>query len=281
MLDWIADYRVVRSLDDPLRPGTRYLAAPPDRLGLRTPQVVIEIGPGEPADLLPDLSRWASAAARAHDEAGWSGLAVPLEVGPLEVGPLDQASTPAPQLWLSRLVEVDERQVADPLTVVAGAALGLAALHAAGGVHGAISAGRMLTTAAGGVLDLPPLIGPAVPGLLARVRDPGQLDALAPELARGEVPTAASDVWALGACLHLALTGRRVRPGMENAVLLTAVQRAAFEPAEVAASQFRAGVLLTGVPAGDVARMIADCCNFDPGDRPTAGTVAAALAQRP
>ncbi|MCU4185668.1 protein kinase [Acidiferrimicrobium sp. IK] len=266
MQDWIADYHVVRPLDDPARPGSRFVALAPPRLDLDGRPVVIEVGPGEPADLLPDLSRWAAAAARAAaGDPGRSALAVPLEVGPLDAA----AGGPGPggtdaQMWLSRLADVEDRPGADPVVIVAGAARGLATLHEAGGVHGAISAGRMLTTPDGGVLDLPPLTGPATPGLVARVSEPGQLDGLAPEVARGEPPSAASDVWALGACLHTAVTGRRVHPDLDRAVLLNALQRVVFEPARI--------------DAGDLTEILSACCQADPSQRPSAAAVAAGLA---
>ena len=261
MPDWIADYHVVAPLDDPARPGSRWLATAPGRLGLGGASVVIEVGPGEPADLLPDLSRWAAAAA-----GGGTGLVVPLEVGPLEggapgAGAAGDGGTPA--VWLSRLAEIDHRPGADPVAVVAGAARGLAALHAAGGVHGAVTAGRILATPGGGILDLPPLRGRAVPGLIATVESTAGLDALAPEVARGEGPSPASDIWALAACLHLALTGQGLHPGLEHDVLLDAVQRVAFEP--------------PGIDAGEASELLAACCRLDPAQRPAATAVAAAL----
>ena len=261
MQDWIADYRVVRPLDDPARPGTRYVVEPPARLALRGVTVVAEIGDGDPADLLPDLSRWAgAAAAAASHHRDHIGLVVPLEVGGLDgdVSPGDP-----PGMWVSRLVDVDDRSSLDPVAVVAGAARGLAALHEAGGVHGAISAGRMLVTPTGGVLDLAPPAGPAIPGLVARVASPGLLDGVAPEVARGEPAGPAADIWALGACLHMAVTGQRVRPGLDGAVLLTAVQRAVLEPARI--------------DAGGLSELLAACCRTDPAQRPSAAAVAEGL----
>jgi hypothetical protein len=273
MRDRIADYEVVRALDDPARPGMRFVAAPPPRLGLEVGSlemgsVVIEVGPGEAADLLPDLSRWATAASGGGEGGSTperGNLVVPLEVGPLEDGfPGLDPSTPA--VWLSRLAAIDDTVTPDPVAVVGGAAAGLAALHRSGGIHGAVSAGRMLTTASSGVLDYPPLLGPRPPGLAVRVVTPGDLDGIAPEVARGEAPTAASDVWALGACLHFALTGRRIHPGLDGNVLLTAVQRVVFERPEI--------------EAGDWTEMIAACCRIDPAERPTALAVAGGLALR-
>ncbi len=267
MQDWIADYRVTRALDDPLLPGRRFVAIAPERLGLGAAQVVIEIGPGDPADLLPDLSRWAAAAAgTGAAKAGGAGLAVPLEVGPIAWDAVERPpSAPAhPLLWVSRLVEVEGAGTQSPVVVTAGAASGLAALHRAGGIHGAVSAGRILSTPTGGILDLPPPTGPSTPGLLARVTDIGILDGIAPELARGEPAGAPSDVWAIGAHLHLATTGQRVHPGIDGTTLLTAVQRAVFEPAQIV--------------AGALAEVLAACCSFDPAERPSAAAVAASLA---
>lgn len=264
MHSWVADYRIEHVLDDPARPGTRFLATPPPRAAMPDPLVVIEVGPGDPADVLPDLSRWAAAASGPAD--GWGGpapewgLVVPLEVGPFYD---DDGGTGT---WVARRAGVVAAGTAGPplLVVMAGAAAGLAALHRAGGIHGEVSTGRMLATPSGGLLDLPPPVTPGAPGRIVAVAATEALDTLAPEVARGDARSPAADVWALGACLYRTLTGQLVHPGLERDVLLTAVQRVIFErPA---------------LGSGDgLAALAAECLRLDPGERPTAAEVASRL----
>lgn len=86
------------------------------------------------------------------------------------------------------------------------------ALLAAGVVHGGLSA-ESITLARGGRIAIADLaLGPAVAAAVAagKIAAPGWL---APELAHGAAPSAASDVYALGALLYDALVGRPLARG--------------------------------------------------------------------
>ena len=99
---------------------------------------------------------------------------------------------------------LDGGEVATICTPLAGA---LAALHAAGVVHGDLSPGNVLFTADGKPLlsdfGAARLVGEGHPPLVA-----GTSGFVAPEVVAGDVPGEAADVFGLGALAWFALTGR-------------------------------------------------------------------------
>jgi len=112
----------------------------------------------------------------------------------------------------------------------AQAADGLAAAHARGTVHRDVKPGNILVTDDDHVKISD--FG------IARTHGEAQLTRsgvvtgtpafFAPELAKGEEPTIAADVWALGASLYTAVEGRLPYPDQDNAIALLA--RIASEP---------------------------------------------------
>jgi serine/threonine protein kinase len=126
---------------------------------------------------------------------------------------------------LGQIIEED-----GPLTpetavvVVAQVADGLSAAHAAGTIHRDVKPGNILVTAdwVAKISDFG----------IARAHDQGQLtqtgmvigtpEYFAPELARGEHPTPAVDVWALGATMYAAVEGHPPYPHQSNALALLA-----------------------------------------------------------
>src|SRR4051794_16557320 len=147
-----------------------------------------------------------------------------------------------------RVVAEIGRQVAD----------GLAAAHAAGVVHRDVKPGNVLIAEDGRVKLTDFGVSRAVDdvqltrtGLIA-----GTPAFLSPEVARGQVPTAASDVFALGATLYAAVEGRPPFGLDDNAyALLHKVATSSPEPPQQAGA-------LTAL----IMRLLAD----DPAQRPTA-----------
>src|SRR5689334_18298116 len=148
------------------------------------------------------------------------------------------------------------RQVAD----------GLAAAHAAGVVHRDVKPGNVLIAEDGRVKLTDFGVSRAVDdvqltrtGLIA-----GTPAFLSPEVARGQVPTAASDVFALGATLYAAVEGRPPFGLDDNAyALLHKVATSSPEPPQQAGT-------LTAL----IMRLLAD----DPAQRPTAAEARDTLA---
>ncbi len=102
---------------------------------------------------------------------------------------------------------LDEGEVATICTPLAGA---LAALHDAGVIHGDISPTNVVFTGEGKPMltdfEAARLAGESHPPLVA-----GTPGFVAPEVVAGAVPTAASDIYGLGALAWLALSGRPLR----------------------------------------------------------------------
>ncbi|WP_344296104.1 serine/threonine-protein kinase, partial [Streptomyces synnematoformans] len=147
----------------------------------------------------------------------------------------------------------------------------LAEVHAAGLVHRDVKPGNVLLT-----LDGPRLIdfgiahdsgATALTAPDAVIGTPGYL---APEqISAGGRAGPASDVFALGCVLAYAATGRRPYGGGNAAAVL---YRTVHEAPDLAG--------LEGLPPG-MRTAVTDCLAKDPGDRPTAAELAAALAPQP
>jgi hypothetical protein len=141
------------------------------------------------------------------------------------------------------------------VTVLSPVASALSALHAAGVVHGDLSAGNVLLDRAG---------RPHVADLgTARMRGEvagdvhGTRGFVAPEVVLGALPTAASDVYAVGALGWLCLTGEEPGPAPVRGRLRDA-----------------SGVVAPGSPLVEV---LDDALRGDPQARPTAEALAVAL----
>src|SRR5690349_24884857 len=155
-----------------------------------------------------------------------------------------------------RVVAEIGRQVAD----------GLAAAHAAGVVHRDVKPGNVLIAEDGRVKLTDFGVSRAVDdvqltrtGLIA-----GTPAFLSPEVARGQEPTAASDVFALGATLYAAVEGRPPFGLDDNAyALLHKVATGAVEPPQ---------------QAGPLTALLMRLLSDDPAQRPTASQARDALA---
>lgn len=140
------------------------------------------------------------------------------------------------------------------MLAVAGAGRDVEALHQAGRAHGAISPRTLVLSGESANLLPPP--SDRRPGFVASAEDWQELCAVAPEILYGDPPDAASDIWSLGATLHVLLIGDAVYPGLEDEHPITAVQRIMFTRPSVDSK-----LPPTLVP------IVARCIERDPADR--------------
>jgi serine/threonine protein kinase len=123
------------------------------------------------------------------------------------------------------------------LSVVADAAMGAHALHEVGVAHRDIKPANVMISGTEGRLGDLGLSQVLNPGQTVTGLGPiGTLDYLAPETVRGESAGRASDVWAIGAVLHRALTGRAVFPQLVGLDLLEALRVVLHERPTIAES---------------------------------------------
>jgi hypothetical protein len=158
------------------------------------------------------------------------------------------------------------RAVPGLLAALAAAARGAHALHQVGLVHGHISARAIHLDGPVPGLDLPPWPGDTPPGLIMVLQDPADLDTVDPSVLRGGSPSRTTDIWALGAVAHRALSGQLLHPALSADPPVTAVQRAAFEPPTLDPGLDQA-----------LADLLGSCLAPDPSRRPR---TAAELADR-
>lgn len=196
----IADYRIIGLLGEGNN-GRFYLAEAPARLGLATDRVAIKVFHGA---VDTDAYRRGVRELRAFASVPSSKLVqiydVVLEENflyAMEYFPLGSLASPARRLSRTEILRALE-----------DAARAVHELHEHGLVHGDIKPGNVMITDDGGKLsDLG----------LARVLNSeksvtsfaptSSVEFVDPELLQGETPSRASDIWALGATINLALSG--------------------------------------------------------------------------
>lgn len=228
--------------------GRRWVCRPPERLRRDGPVLVGELAVDAEGwqQLCDTLIRLVS--------AGGDGLVEVLEVGP------DPATGGV--YLATEAANIGRPAGPDRLAAVTAAARTAHALHEAGVTHGAIAPAAFLSRDGRPVLDLPRLDGPA--GQVVQVGDWSDLITVDPALLAGELPSRASEVWALGATLHALMSDRPLFPGIEGDEPVTAVQRVMFTRPEIDRS----------LP-GDVRELVEACLAADPAERPaTAAEVA-------
>ena len=115
------------------------------------------------------------------------------------------------------------------LGCIAGAARGLHAAHEVGIVHRDIKPAKVLVHESGGKLNDLGIADDTLDRPAAAIPT-GSIGFMAPEVARGEHATPASDIFGLGATLHLLLTGTSIYASVPRDDLLSAVQHVAEIP---------------------------------------------------
>ena len=256
----VADYEVIAELPAGTGGRARFLCRAPERLR-RTGQTVMV------TEVAVDAAGWGDFAGRVARLAGVGSdhLLALVEAGP------DLAPSAAGVYLVSEpptggvMAEVSGNlDPAEKVRLVADAALGAHALHEAGLAHGAPDLRSIVITGRGGALAPPPL--DQAPGAVGQVVDWHDVVALDPDLLCGELPSRPSDIWALGAALHMVLSPRPLYPGIDQDPPVTAIQRVLFTRPEVD----------PGIP-GRLAYTIEACLAADPAGRPA---TAAELAER-
>lgn len=188
-----------------------------------SPSVAVVRGPRQPAELaaelLPAPTGEAEFAALATELSGIAALAAP------GVLALREAARDPASGRTAVLADLEAggslAHPAGPLTggqvlaAVAAAARGVHALHETGLVHRAVRPSRVLLASGGGAAR----IGRPEPASAAAAQRSVTMaaaglapDWLDPALVRGARPSRGSDIWALGAVAHWALTGRSLYP---------------------------------------------------------------------
>ncbi|NGY58582.1 serine/threonine protein kinase [Lentzea sp. NEAU-D13] len=175
-----------------------------------------------------------------------------------------------PSLSLSALIaERGPLKPAQAASIGAKVASALAAAHAAGLVHRDIKPGNVLIGHDGTVKITDFGISKASGD--GTMTDTGMISGtpayLAPEVARGEQPDAASDVFSLGATIYAAIEGESVFGPSDNSFGL--IYRAA------------SGQLRDPKNAGELTPLLNRLLAVDPKDRPTAQEAADKLAAEP
>lgn len=256
----IADYRFIRVLGAGNH-GVFYLAGRPERLRVETEFVAVKVLSGANSQ---DTFRRAT-----RELAAFAAVRSPYLVT------LYDAGQQGDDLYYS-MEYLPAGSLADPaeplgpnakLAAVADAARAAHALHEAGIAHNDIKPGNVMLHEGGAKLSDLGLSQLLTPGLtITGLGTASSVEFLDPALIRGELPSRATDMFALGATLHRALTGEGLYGTLPENDTVVAMRRVLTRPPVVA----------DGLPAG-VGEIIASAINEDPAARPPTALV---LAER-
>ena len=261
----VADYEIVRLLGEGNN-GRFYLARPPARLGLAEEHVVLKVFGDRVSEQayergVRELRAFASVKSpylvRVFDAVLEDRFAYAMEYLPL-----GSLASPAKQL--------DRATV---LGVLQDAALAAHELHEAGLAHGDITPANVLLAEDGD------RIGGRLSDLgLARLLSPGNtltgmgrassVEYMDPDLLAGARPSRRTEIWALGATVHRALSGAGLFGDLPDEQPLLAIRKVLASKAQVAEE----------LPEADAA-LVADCLADGDARLATAADVAARLAQ--
>jgi serine/threonine protein kinase len=257
----LADFRVVRLIGEGNH-GRFYLAHPPARLGIDDEFVAVKVFAGQCSE---DAYRRGTRELRAFAAVDSPYLArvydAVLEdnfLYAMEYFPLGSLAAPARPLTHD-----------DVLRAVEHAARAVHALHEGGLAHGDVKPGNVMLHENGGKLSDLGLArvftaGAALTGMAPET----SVEYLDPSLLLGEPPSRATDIWALGATLHRALSGKGLYGELPERQPLLAIRRVQTTPPA-----------LDPVLTADEAALV-HACLAAPGSRPaTALEVADRIAE--
>ena len=257
----LADFRVVRLIGEGNH-GRFYLAHPPARLGIDDEFVAVKVFAGQCSE---DAYRRGTRELRAFAAVDSPYLArvydAVLEdnfLYAMEYFPLGSLAAPARPLTHD-----------DVLRAVEHAARAVHALHEGGLAHGDVKPGNVMLHENGGKLSDLGLArvftaGAALTGMAPET----SVEYLDPSLLLGEPPSRATDIWALGATLHRALSGKGLYGELPERQPLLAIRRVQTTPPA-----------LDPVLTADEAALV-HACLAAPGSRPaTALRVADRIAE--
>jgi eukaryotic-like serine/threonine-protein kinase len=227
--DGIADYRFVKVLGAGNH-GVFYLARRPQRLPADAEFVAVKV--------LSGASRQDTFRRATRELAAFAAVSSP------DLVTLYDAGQQGDDLYYS-MEYLPGGSLADPaeplqrlatLTAVAHAARAAHALHDAGMAHNDIKPGNVLLHAGGGKLADLGLTRLLTPGLtVTGLGSTASVEYIDPALIRGQAPSRASDVFALGATLHRALTGEGLYGELPSDNALVAMRRVLSRPAVISA----------------------------------------------
>lgn len=247
----IADYQFIKVLGAGNH-GVFYLANRPERLRIEAEFVAVKVLSGANSqDTFRRATRELAAFAAVRSphlvtlyDAGQQGDDLYYSMEYLPGGSLaDPAEPLRPQVILS---------------AVADAARAADALHEAGIAHNDIKPGNVLLAADGSKLSDLGLSRLLAPGLtITGLGSAGSVEYLDPAIIRGELPSRATDIFALGATLHRALTGQGLYGTLPQDDTVVAMRRVLSRPPVIAGR----------LPAG-IRDVIAATISEDPAARP-------------
>ena len=215
----IADYQFIRKLGAGNH-GVFYLANRPERLHIDADLVAVKVLTGSNSQ---DTFRRAT-----RELAAFAAVRSPYLVTLYDAGQQgDDLYYSMEYLPAGSLADgAESLRPAQVLGAVAHAARAADALHEAGIAHNDIKPGNIMLHETGAKLSDLGLSQLLTPGLtITGLGTAGSVEYLDPAIIRGEVPSRATDIYALGASLHRALTGTGLYGDLPSDNTMVAMRR--------------------------------------------------------